>query len=174
MTKRMLYTARFIMALAFAGISTQCYGGEMIPAKTQKNDFVAMSYRIEGAYMPYKYIQVDIDNAAQVVLQYCLYQEYVAPGEVPEKTVRFAIDQQMLQKLIALHEQADFFHVQLNDLNRDQMRVTDVGTTTMGYRTKDRERSLSYGFVEDNPLKDIIRMYSDIANMRLPKIERRR
>ena len=135
---------------------------------------MVMSYRVEGSYMPFKFIQLTITGVGEATLHYALYQEFAQPGQELEKTLTFAVKQDTLQELIALHQKADFFNVQLNDLNTDQVRVTDVGTTTLQYRIKDKDRTVSYGFVENNPLGDLVRLYGQIASAYLPKPERQR
>jgi hypothetical protein len=110
-------------------------------------------------YSPYRYIEIQIGGRGEGILQYEMYEEEGIPGKDPEGIISFQVEPASLQEMIRLHEEADFFNVELTDVNEERIRVTDVGTTTLTYRQNGKERTLSYGHVTDNPLKELIRTY---------------
>lgn len=147
------------------------YGGETMASLKEDLTNLKMSYRLEGAYMPYEYIQIDISGTGVGKLGYSLYREYIGKDKEKTKTITFKIDEDMIKRLASLYRYADFLHLNLVDLNKDGIRVTDVGKTTLSYSYIGQERTLSYGYVENNPLEDLVSLYWQLVREYLPKQE---
>jgi hypothetical protein len=137
-----------------------------------------ISYRSEGAYSPYKYIQIEIYGSGEGKLSCEFYDDpfsqehHYTYGNYHEQerkaTASFQINQSTLQEFIHLYERADFFNLEVTDLNKDGIRVTDVGTTTLTYSHRGMERTLSYGYVESNPLAELVKLYWQLVKEYLP------
>ena len=131
---------------------------------------IKMSYRLEEAYSPYKYIQVEVSGKGEAVLEYELYADEISAGNQPRSgVIKFQVQPELIQKLLRLYLKADFFNVEVNDSNRDEIVVTDVGTTTLSLNYAGKKRSLSYGYIEDDPFQELIKLYWDIITDYLPK-----
>ena len=142
--------------------------------RTNELKTIKMSYRLEGAYSPYKYIQIELDGTGEGTLSYELYRERVGKDGKKNDAVKFKADEGTIKKLVGLYTKADFFKLEVNDLNKDEIQVTDVGTTTLTYNYEGKERKLSYGYVENNPLEGLVRIYSRLAKEHLPDRQRNR
>jgi hypothetical protein len=148
------------------------YGGEdMLYAKDDLSG-LKMSYRIEGAYSPYKYIQIDISGTGEGKLSYSIYKEFTGANKEKERTTVFKVEKSIIEKLAGLYRDADFLNLTLKDLNKDKIQVTDVGTTTLTYSYAGKERKLSYGYVENSPLKELLKVYKRLTKRYLPTIDR--
>lgn len=146
-----------IFSILFSLVFTSnIYGAEVVNKDLSD---LKISYRSEGTYSPYKYIEVELYGSGEGKLSYEFYREYVPKGEEEEKTIAFKVDQSILQEFVHLHEKVDFFNLEVADLNKDEIRVTDVGTTTLTYSHKGMARTISYGYVENNPLAELIQLY---------------
>ncbi len=131
---------------------------------------VKMSYRLEGAYSPYKYIQIDISGKGEAKLEYEIYKEYLSSKDEPaKKSIRFKIEKAKIEELLRAYQEVDFFNVEVCDLNKDKVRVTDVGTTTLSLSYGGKERTLSYGYIKDNPFQKLISLYWELINRYLPQ-----
>lgn len=155
------------MVILFVPYST--YGGEMSDDLTENLVNLKISYRLEGAYSHYRYIQIEISGSGEGKLSYELYREYLKGAE-KEKVILFEVDQATIEELVHQYENADFFNVEVNDLNKDKINITDVGTTTLAYhRSNGKERTLSYGYIKNNPLRELIKLYLKLAKKYLPE-----
>lgn len=130
---------------------------------------VRMSYRLEGAYSPYKYVQVDISGEGETELEYEIYKEYLSKDEPARKSIKFKIEKEKIEELLKAYQEVDFFNIEVYNLNRDKVRVTDVGTTTLALSYAGKERTLSYGYIEDNPFQELISLYWKLINQYLPR-----
>ena len=130
---------------------------------------VKMSYRLEGAYCPYKYIQIDISGEGEVKLDYEVYKEYLSKDEPAKKSIKFKIEKEKIEELVRAYQEVDFFNIEVYDVNRDKVRVTDVGTTTLSLNYAGRKRSLSYGYIEDDPFQKLISLYWYLINKYLTR-----
>lgn len=168
--KRLLWVGFFIIASVFIGNFTFLRRQAMAE---ESSDFsnLKMSYRLEGAYSPYKYIQIEVSVNGKGKLDYELYKEYVSENARKQRTIFFRIDESTIKELISLYEKVNFCNLKLNDLNKNKTYVTDVGTTTLTYNCKGQETRLSYTHLKDNPLKELVKFYSLIARRYLPPIQ---
>lgn len=114
---------------------------------------IIMSYALEGAYNPYRYIYIEIANSGKATLKWYPYKEQA------EKTKTMQLDEITLRNLINAYEGMRFFDKEIVDLNKDKIYITDVGTTTLFYRNKEGERKLRYGYVEDEDLNKLVREF---------------
>jgi hypothetical protein len=131
-----------------------------------------MSYRTEGAYMPFKHVQINLSRDGKGTIAYQLYEEYTPKGaaKAGEKVISITLEPTMIQGIESLYEKVNFFNMQVNDLNKDNITVTDMGTTTVFYSKDGKERTLSYGYVNDNKtLDELVRQYRSLADQYLPK-----
>ena len=130
---------------------------------------IKMSYRIEGSYSPYKFIEVAVSGTGQGRLSYALYREFTEKEETTEVTIPFSVHPSTIEELINLHEEVNFFNLPVKDLNKEEITVTDVGTTTLTFRYKGKERKISYGYMENDPLTKLVTFYGRIIKEHLPK-----
>ena len=162
MIKVKFFAAIFMVFLA--GCSLEGISNEGDDMKEE----IKMSYRLEGAYSPYKYVQADITGDGRLQIEYELYREYVNEGSPGRNVVEADLEKSEVQELLDLYLESDFFNAQFNDLNKDQTYVTDVGTTTLSLNYEGKERTLSYGYIEDNPFQKILQKYWELIKEYLP------
>jgi hypothetical protein len=140
----------------------------------QKDDFkeavdLKMSYRIEGSYMHFKYVQVTLKKGGKGVVSYKLYKEYVPKGAEPsEQSVDFEAGEEQVKALFSLYSKMNFFQMKIVDLNEKEIKVTDTGKTTLYISYNGKERELSYGYVENPMLDKLVKTYWDIMKVYLP------
>lgn len=163
-----------VLGVIFAFAEGITYGGDIMDSKRGDLAGVKMSYRLEGAYCPYKYIQIEISGTGEGKLSYELYREYVEAGQEKDNTVTLKVDERLIKELVDLYQAVDFFNLEVIDLNKERIRVTDVGTTTLTFSYAGKERSLSYGYVENDPFKELVKLYWEVAEKYLPNLEMRR
>ena len=145
-----------------SGGENMCYSEELVGIK--------MSYRLEGVYCPYKYIQIDISGEGEAKLEYEIYKEYLSSKDEPaKKSIKFKIEKTKIEELLRAYQEVDFFNIEIYDLNKDKVRVTDVGTTTLSLSYGGKERTLSYGYIENNPFQKLISLYWELINKYLPQ-----
>jgi hypothetical protein len=99
-----------------------------------------------------------------------LYRDGALLGRQPadEQVIKFQLQPELIQKFLQLYQKADFFNIEIDDLNKDRIRVTDVGTTTLSLSYAEKERSISYGYIEDNPFNELLRLYWQLLERYLP------
>lgn len=170
--KELTRLAFLSLSLAFIGSIISIAGGSQAMAEATDNSSpLKMSYRLEGAYSAYKYIQIEISSNGKGKLEYELYREYVSENERKQRTVFLRIDETKIKELIALYKKVDFCNLNLSEA---KAYVTDVGTTILTYHCQDKEKRLSYTYLKDNPLKELVKFYSRLAMRYLPPTQRLR
>ena len=130
---------------------------------------VKMSYRIERAYSPYKYIHIEILGTGEGQVSYELYQEYVKEGGEKQRNIPILITANEIEELVRFYQETEFLQLEVEDLNKDKIQVTDVGTTTLSYSDGKKEREFSYGYIKENPFSPLVRAYWQLAERYLPR-----
>ncbi|MBM3254846.1 MAG: hypothetical protein FJZ08_00905 [Candidatus Omnitrophica bacterium] len=131
-----------------------------------------MSYRLEGAYSIYKYIQIDCFYNGRGKLTYEFYKGHIPSNEEKQGMIFFNLDETVIKKLDSLYKEADFCSLNFIDLNKNKLRFTDIGITTLTYICKGKETKFSYTYLKENPLKELVKLYSKIAVRYLPPVQR--
>jgi hypothetical protein len=134
--------------------------------KEKKTGELKFSYRIEGAYSPYGYVDVEISGTGEGKLSYEFYG--MGNKKPEERVIPFKVDPSTIEEFKRLYQEIDFFNLELTDLNKHEIRVTDHGTTTLTYSDGKKEGIISYGYAEDNPLAELIRRYYELVKDYLP------
>jgi len=126
-----------------------------------------MSYRLDNAYMDYKYFQVDITQTGDCRITY----REVDEGSVqkPEKVINMQVPVMTIEKMLELYKELDYFNYQPQDLNKDTITVKEVGTTTMFYAVGGKSRKLSYGYIKDKTLAKLTGMFWNIASQAIKR-----
>ena len=132
------------------------------------NEDIKMSYRLEGAYSPYRYVQADIKGEGRLKIEYELYSEYVNESPSGRNVVEAELEKNKVRKMLDIYLESDFFNVEFHDLNKESINVTDVGTTTLSLSYGDKERTISYGYIEENPFQKILQSYWSLLEKHLP------
>lgn len=135
---------------------------------------ISMGVRIEGQYSLYKYWEMKVGNNRKACLKYVKYSKEWPPKENykdEEIKVEFTISAEDYNNLILLYQKANFFEVKINDLNKNKKKpyITDVGTTTLWCKSDDKYRKISYGYVQDENLKNIVSYYYSIIAKHIPE-----
>lgn len=167
MRKKIVYLISFWITFCFTNPIS--YGGEdMFYQEGLTN--LKMSYRLEGAYSPYKYVRIDILGTGEASLDYEVYREYVSPEQPKKETINFRVEKETIKELLRLYQEKGFFNIEVYDLNKERICVTDVGTTTLTLSYTGKERNLSYGYIENNPFQEILNIYWSLIKEHLRKI----
>ncbi|OGS22534.1 MAG: hypothetical protein A2314_08545 [Elusimicrobia bacterium RIFOXYB2_FULL_50_12] len=159
-----------LLLVSFAALTVYAQEENTYPAKKSELGSLEMSYRNEGAQMPFSYVQLNIEGTGKCRLEYSTYPEYKCDNDNDE--IIFNMDRRAVMELSELYRKADFYRIEINDLNREKITVTDVGTTSLSYSFRGKERKVSYGYVENEPLSELVKFYSNIMKKHLPKTQR--
>lgn len=137
-------------------------------ARTEKEHIssqdTAMSYRLAGSYSRLKYIQVDINGYGKGQITYAPYKEYAEKNGLTEQRIEFTMPEQEAAQLSSQYDKLNFFKLEVEDLNKKYIRVTDVGTTTFTYCKGGTKGTLVYGYVKDENIKKLVQSYRAIIN----------
>lgn len=172
---RKVWTLRIF---AVVGFTVFCFLSPLRSADVQKtlqypavNDSLStlkISYSVFGGYSKYKYIKVNLSGTGDIVLEYELYKGQAIQGEPLENKITFKLDLAKIRTLAELFRKANYGTVQFRDENKDKIRVTDVGLTTLSYSYLGKEKAVSFEYISSNPFKDILAFFSAITKEHLP------
>jgi len=134
---------------------------------------IFMSYRLDNAYMDYKYFQVDIAGTGECKIIYrALDDNPQAKAPPTEKVLNVTVPGIVIDRMADLYKELDFFNFQPQDLNKDTITVKDVGTTTLSYKISGKNRKLVYGYIKDKTLAKLTGMFWNIAAQTIRRSER--
>jgi len=103
-----------------------------------------MSYRHDGAYSAFKYVQVQVQGNGKAI---CSVGRLNQPDQIEE----FNLDPDFVKGLIKLYADLNFFDYdfsKITDSSDEHHTVEDAGTTTFSYQHKDKARVISYESVK--------------------------
>jgi len=129
---------------------------------------VIMSYRYDGAYSPFKYVQVRVEGPDKTI---CSFQYFNQAEQIAE----VYLDKNFLKDLIRHYTALDFFNYDFNKITESSDEnhiIEDAGRTTFSYHYKDKARKISYEIIKTKtqghlaiPINDNAKKLLGLQNM---------
>lgn len=128
-----------------------------------------MVYRLDGGLSRYRYVEIVLNGEGKGSVTCAIYGDKDTINQ--SATIPIALSGDKIDRFITLFNKINFFTFKVRNRNKNRLSATDTGTTTLTFRTGGKTRTISYGYVKNDTLKELTELFWNVARPHLPRLQ---